>query len=311
MTRFLRIIIVCFSAVIALLSLSVAVFAIPLQRPLSSTTWTVGGACGTTIQACINAASNGDTVLIPAGTYVEWLWLNKPVSLLGSGAGSTVVRSSSATRPPLMIYGSSLPPATITSTTVISGLTFTGGHSTTAGGGMALQFPMSPTIRNVIVTGNTASSGGGIGLSAGASATLIDVVITGNVATGDAGYGGGGLLMAGSSVQLINTLLADNQDGAGHGQIEVLAGTLTLVQGTLANATTGSGAGLVTTGGTALLTNTLIASNTYGLRVVAGSITGDYNLFFGNTTNRSGVSAGAHDVTGDPVFATDLLEAVR
>ena len=76
MRRFLRLIIVFFSAAIVLLGLSVTVFAVPLQRPLSSTTWTVGGTCGTTIQACINVASNGDTVLIPAGTYNEHLALN-------------------------------------------------------------------------------------------------------------------------------------------------------------------------------------------------------------------------------------------
>jgi len=51
------------------------------------------------------------------------------------------------------------------------------------------------------------------------------------------------------------------------------------------------------------LTNTVIASHTIGISST-GTVLGDYNLFFGNWTNRVGTfTAGAHDVYGDPAFA--------
>ena len=211
-----------------------------------ASTWTVGGSCGPTIQACLDQAVAGDSLLIPAGTYVEHVYLRKGVSLIGAGAAVTIVRSDSASWKTLTISAQTAP---ITASTVISGLTFTGGNSTTAGGGIGMQFPMSPTIQNVIVTGNTAYSGGGVGISAGASALMINVVITGNVSTGAMGYGGSGLFMNGNTVTLINPLIADNVDGSARGQIEVLGGTAIIEYGTLANVTRSAGAGVVTTGG--------------------------------------------------------------
>lgn len=287
-------------ATLAVLSLSALA---ATARPLSGNTYTVGGVCGATIQTCIDQATGGDTVLVPPGTYHEWLWLNKPVSLIGAGAATTIVQTPDPTRKPLTIYGST--PATITSTTVISGLTFTGydQSNSTAGGGILLMMPSSPTIQNVIVTGNRSSEGAGLAISSGAAPTLINVVITGNTAIGDMGIGGSAVYMDGSgSVRMINSLIADNPDNSGRGQIEVAGGTLTLLHTTIANATRASGAGLLTTGGTALLTNTIIANQTYGVHQMSGSIRGDYNLYFNNTTNYTGTSSGLHDRVGDPVF---------
>lgn len=49
-----------------------------------------------TIQAAINAASAGDTIMVDAGTYNENVNINKALTLLGAGAGATVVDGSSA-----------------------------------------------------------------------------------------------------------------------------------------------------------------------------------------------------------------------
>ncbi len=81
--------------------------------------------------------------------------------------------------------------------------------------------------------------------------------------------------MLGNTIWLNNVLVADNQDGSGHGQIEVLGGTAYLKHVTLATAGLNPAAGLVTRGGTAIINNTIVASQTIGLKVEAGSLSGD------------------------------------
>ncbi len=60
-------------------------------RAENATVHTVGGACGATIQACIDAAIAGDRVVVPAGTYTESLLLNKAVSLTGVNSATTII----------------------------------------------------------------------------------------------------------------------------------------------------------------------------------------------------------------------------
>jgi parallel beta-helix repeat protein len=48
-------------------------------------------ACYKTIQSAVNAASANDIVKVSAGTYSEEVKIGKPLSILGSGAGSTLV----------------------------------------------------------------------------------------------------------------------------------------------------------------------------------------------------------------------------
>jgi parallel beta-helix repeat protein len=53
-----------------------------------------GGAMYTRIQDAVNAASNGDTIVVAAGIYNENVVVNKPVSLIGAGAMVTIVNAS-------------------------------------------------------------------------------------------------------------------------------------------------------------------------------------------------------------------------
>ncbi len=49
------------------------------------------GGCLASIQAAINAASNGDTINVAAGSYTEDLNIAKSVTLIGAGAGMTIL----------------------------------------------------------------------------------------------------------------------------------------------------------------------------------------------------------------------------
>ena len=68
----------------------------PLMDPWTSNgyDWIVdddGPADFSTIQEAINAASDGDTILVKAGIYYEHVVVNKTVSLLGEDVGTTIV----------------------------------------------------------------------------------------------------------------------------------------------------------------------------------------------------------------------------
>ena len=49
-------------------------------------TWGSNTPCYSTIQAAINASTNGDEIIVDAGTYGENLIINKQVTLLGANA---------------------------------------------------------------------------------------------------------------------------------------------------------------------------------------------------------------------------------
>ena len=93
-----------------LLSLIVSVGATTLKVPSQYST----------IQAAIDAASNGDTVLVAAGTYVENISISGVVTLLSSsGAGSTIIDGNYQSGGTISISGS----ATIDGFTIKGGLT--------------------------------------------------------------------------------------------------------------------------------------------------------------------------------------------
>ncbi len=120
--------------------------------------------CAGSIQACIDTANDGDTILIAAGRYTESLTLSKPVSLTGENRDTTIIHAVEGQRV-LTVTG-----ATISNSVVISGLTFTGGNAN-SGGGILADHDLQLT--NVRISNNTAQSGGG-GLLAGGVVNLVN-----------------------------------------------------------------------------------------------------------------------------------------
>ena len=116
--------------------------ALPLSGPLPAAaaepiTVCAAGCDHTTIQAAINAAASGGTIVIEAGTYDGPLTIGTSLTLLGAGAAQTTI---------------TVPPG--------------GGTVITVGTGA------SATVKGVTVSGGSSSFGGGIVNESGAALTL-------------------------------------------------------------------------------------------------------------------------------------------
>ena len=146
--------------------ISLAVALAAMTPPLQAETLTVcakGGCDYATIQAAIDAASNGDVIEVAAGTYLvdETIdTMGKAIALRGSvdfetGEPLTILDGQNARRV-LHCLGGEGPD------TIIEDLVIRNGYLSSDGGGMYV-LGSSPTINNCTFTNNSAGDGGGFG----------------------------------------------------------------------------------------------------------------------------------------------------
>ena len=156
-----------------------------------------------TIQAAIDAATDGDVVCVDPGTYVENLDLKgKAITLRSTGGTAVTTLSPLDDRVPVIQCVSGEPSATI-----IEGFTVTGGNAS-QGAGIFCQ-GSSPTIRSNVIRDNYAlTEGGGVYVSGGAP-LIEDNVIEDNTAANNSN--GGGIYAWQSSLAVRNNQLEDNR----------------------------------------------------------------------------------------------------
>ncbi len=131
-----------------------------------------------TIQSAINAASPCDTILVAPGTYVEQLTIDKSVSIIGSGPGSTIIQSPAVVTPdvfgnPWMIELGGGATVAISGVTVLETLQC-----------IIAPGPQSPTVFI------SAYAGGAIGVGGSAYLNLQSAVVTTTGGTEGAACGG-------------------------------------------------------------------------------------------------------------------------
>ena len=160
-------------------------------------TWTVdddGKADFNNIQDAIDAASDGDEIVVMPGTYTSTgdqvvNMLGKAVWLHSSnGPNSTIIDGQNARKCMLINSGES-------NSTIVEGFTLTNGSTSDSGGGLAC-YSSSPTITNCVLSNNFAGWGGGANTS-NSDILLTDCVFLNNTAVHD---GGGMYIGPGSSV---------------------------------------------------------------------------------------------------------------
>ncbi len=261
-----------------------------LREPQSpaATTWNYpSGSCNTTLQACINAATAGDTIRIAAGRITETLTLNKAVSLIGAGPYATVLVAPASQRV-LLVSG------TITPGTVISGLMVTGGNAVPGldfGGGIDLVSPAQPLLVGLVISANQATTGGGV--ASDVPVQIMSSLFYGNVATA----GGGGLRGSGA---LTDTQFISNT-GSGGG-IWAQSAPVSIVRGDFErNFGKTQGGALVVINSNLAMTDTNVFSNTS-----TGSAGGVEVTGVGITTLSGGRFLGNHGVNGGAVVANAL-----
>lgn len=179
------------------------------------------------IQAGMNAAQGGDTVLVADGVYTgtdnKWLYFPFP--------GGFIVRSENGPQSCIIdlennglafwFVADELP------TAIVQGFTIRNGNNS-FGGAIWCHHAGTPTFINCIFTGNHSDSGGGVvACDNEGSPTFINCVFKQN----SAGLSGGGALLFtdSSGATLINCTIVDNiTEGDGGGILSVTVGAVTV-----------------------------------------------------------------------------------
>ncbi len=197
-------------------------------------------------------------------------------------------------------------PVTMTNNSIVSNT------AANYGGGVYLE-NSSATLNGNTVSGNQVTGSGGFGQGGGlalssSNSTLSGNIIKNNAAHGSSGGYGGGLYLGGGSDALINNVIADNQaDSSGSG-VYVSTGSPSLLHTTLARNTGGDGSGLYSMAMEVVMTNTIVVSQSIGVRVESGyGATLNGVLWYSNTANTGGggIFGITNEYTGAPAFAAD------
>jgi len=208
-----------------------------------------------TIQAGIDAASDGDTVLVAAGTYTENLvWEGKSIALIGAGADVTTINGNKS--------GSCLVMRNVPESARIEGFTLTGG-SAESGAGLCLDCSCPTVTKNTIranwSTGASWDTGGGGGVCLWySSPTLTENTISDNIAL----YWGGGLKLWHSSPALTRNTVSGNLACTAGGGVMLCDGSCaTLLDSTICNNVAYCGGGLCSDRSSPALTNNSVSHN--------------------------------------------------
>jgi parallel beta-helix repeat protein len=298
-----------------------------LALPSHALTWHVPTPECPSIQAGIDAASAGDTVLVACGTYYEHDITMKSGICLTSGTGFAACATIDAQDMGRVIYCGS-----VDSTTRIVGFTITGGQVGFSSGGGMYCSASSPTLVNLVFSDNEAfhyeygSKGGGMSCDAGSSPTLIGVVFSYNLS-----QLGGGMYCLDSSPHLTDVTFQGNRTdgpspylwGAGGGMYcDGGSPSLTRVS-FVGNSASGfgmaEGGGMYCVGCSAMLTNVQFSNNSSfyrggGLQYTGGtgeSLTLTGVTFSGNSAYAGGAvfsqGQGSSTIT-DAIFSSNSAE---
>jgi hypothetical protein len=212
-----------------------------------------------TVQAAIDAAADGNTIIVRPGIYHEHDidFRGKAITVRSTNpldslvVASTIVDADSLGR--VFIFTSEED-----TTSVLAGLTITGGWSETEGGGIYI-LGTSPTITRNRITGNAADQGAGIGCVGVPPALILENSIFSNTAL----QGGGGISCDDSSPRISKNIINGNSsvEGVGGGILCVSEFTTIISRNTIYGNSAEKGGGIYCALGFPDLVNNTISGN--------------------------------------------------
>ena len=239
----------------------------------------------TTIQGAINAASNGDRVLVNNGIYTESINFSGKTITVQSvhGTTSTIIDGNASGSVVTFNSGEG-------TGSVLSGFTI---RNETADGGGIYCYYSSPTITNCTISGNSAGyAGGGIYCNY-SSPMLTDCTISGNSA-----YYGGGICCDYSSPMLTNCIISGNSSYRGGGICCGFSSSPTITNCTISgNSTSDSGGGIWCYDSLPRIVNSIL----WGNNPQEISLAGDSSINITYSDIKGGY-AGTGNINADPLF---------
>ncbi len=189
----------------------VVVLLLAIVSSTSARTWPVPSAECPTIQAGIDSASVGDTVLVAAGTYTSDGNKNldfggTDLVLLSEGGPELTIIDCEGSGRGFHFHSGEIGAA------VVEGFTITNGNVGSDHGGGMLCDASSPTVRSCVFSGNTAQRGGGMRCQNASSPTIGSCIFFGNLATA-----GGGMHCRESSPTVTGCTFSGNYVGGAAG----------------------------------------------------------------------------------------------
>jgi hypothetical protein len=255
-----------------------AALVLSVSSSVSARTWhiTPGGTGNApTLQAGIDSAAAGDTVLAACGTYYEYDIVMKSGVCLRSETGDPLCATIDAEQQGRVIYCNN-----VDWNTAIEGFTITGGYLTNQdGGGIWCGNWSYPELSDLIISDNEVTSDGTYGRGGGmccleSSARLTRVAFLRNTALG---HGGGGLYFdsesSGRAVWLTDVSFTENSASYGGGLSAYGGDSVVVTNASFVDNQAGGSGG-------AVALNAIFSSNRY-VRVMR-------SLFMGNSAEYGG-----------------------
>jgi hypothetical protein len=192
-----------------------------------------------TIQAGINAANDGDIVLVSPGTYTENINFNGKAIKVKSAKGPKVTVIDGGKLASVVTFASSE-----TRSSVLHGFTVQNGVASLEGGGVSIS--SSPSVTgNIIQNNGGCNGGGGIGIAFASPLVQGNTIVNNSQMGCSGGIGGGGISVRGAgSAEIIGNLIAKNiWPGNGGGIALFAAGTPTIMNNIFMDNSSSNGQG--------------------------------------------------------------------
>ena len=249
-----------------------------------------------TIQAAIVAASNGDTVLVAPGTYIEKLnFLGKAITVKSSGGAAVTILDGNNSGPIVDFVNNE------TTASVLQGFTLTHAVNPGTGGGAVNVLRASPTIEDNVFTANTSTAPGS---GAALTTQFSSAVIIRNYFVGNDGGTGYPTVIVGSTDPVVADNVFANNIGVALMLTTVPGDNPEIYNNTLVGNT--KALYLVSVpSGPGIVSNNLVAFNQTGAELYfsGGSQYFSNNLVYGNTVANYQFydqTGGSGNVSADP-----------